>query len=107
MKSMRKVLSCALALTIAASMFAVPAGAEATEEQAVVAEAAETPEAPVSDADGDFVIEGTTLVKYNGSDTEVTIPNTVTVIGNGTDIYWSKVTVNGQKGYMPSKFLSR
>ena len=32
---------------------------------------------------------------------------TVTVTGSGTDIYWYKVTVNGQKGYMPSKFLSR
>ena len=35
-------------------------------------------------------------------------PGTViSVIGNGNDIYWYKVQVNGQKGYMPGKFLSR
>ncbi len=82
MKSLRKVLSCALALTIAAGMFAMPAAADETEEQAVVAEATETPEVPESDAaditDGTFTITADgDLKKYTGVDINVTVPETI------------------------------
>ena len=43
-----------------------------------------------------------------GWSSETIQPGTVvTVIGNSSDIYWFKVTVNGKTGYMPSKYLSR
>ena len=93
---MKKVLSCALALTITASMFAVPAFAE--DEQtvgalpAVVGEGGEeAPEAPVEDyAEGDFYISSDgAITNYTGSEENVVIPDkvagiTVTAIGNNS-----------------------
>ena len=79
---MKKILSGALALTIAAGMYCAPVYAQ--DDTAAETELASiNPEPGVSESDmeADFQIEGRTLVKYNGSAAEVTIPSTVNTIG--------------------------
>ena len=81
MKSMKKLLSCALALTIAAGMFALPAAAEESGEQAAVVESFEVPETDGTvDAEGFDVDAKGVLVAYTGTATDITIPSNVVTI---------------------------
>ena len=57
---------------------------------------------------GDFELDGSTLVSYLGSDTEVTLPNTITAIGNdafsGNEALYKVVIPDSVKTIGPSAF---
>ena len=68
-----------------------------------------------SDSSADFEIDGTTLVKYNGRESHVIIPSTVTVIGKNVFFDYSfikgvtipsSVTTIGENAFGPTELTS-
>jgi tetratricopeptide (TPR) repeat protein len=83
MKTMRFVCLAALLLALAVGAYGQDSSNPRVSEQLTnfVNSIFGNPESSSSSADSDFEMSGTTLVKYNGSAANVTIPSNVTAIG--------------------------